>query len=95
MATYAEVTVGLAEIAQRIQQNSKRLKSAEEQIAAAEADLKAMRTAYQPAVDAVNAGLLADATDRAWLVAKAQLDKLTVEFVALEAEAKSMKEALA
>jgi|CXWL01.1.fsa_nt_gi chromosome segregation ATPase len=91
--TYSERKVALDEIAARIRANDKRLREARNQLAAAEADLTNMQTAYAAIVQDINADAAANLTDGAHQAQKADKDKLVAECQALKTRAANLKAA--
>ena len=94
-ATYSQALTALDEIAQRIQQDTKRLDGATAAITQAEADLTAMASNYTAIVAAIDAAVAANPTDVAYVNLQAAKDKLVAEFLVLKAVATGMKDALA
>lgn len=94
MATYTQTKATLDEIAQRSEQNRKRLDQARATIAAALSDLTAMQTAYSAFVTQLNTDAAANPDDQAWQLAKAEKDQLVTDFQALRIEANSLNTAI-
>lgn len=92
--TYTQAKATLDEIAQRSEQNRKRLQQARNQVATAEADLAAMATAYGPFVTDLDAAVTANPGDAAWQAAGAEKDQMVSDFNALKAQATAVKNAI-
>jgi hypothetical protein len=93
--TFAEAKQALSEVAERIVQNRKRLDGAKSTISQAEADLAAMTGAYGGVVAAIDAAVVADPTDTAFVNLKAEKGKLVAEFGSEKGRATAMKNAVA
>lgn len=94
MATYTQTKTTLDEIAQRSEQNRKRLEQAKATIAAALSDLTAMQTAYSGFVSQLNTDAAANPNDDAWQLARAEKDQLIADFQALRTEADNLNTAV-
>jgi len=90
MATFTETKATLDDIAARSEANRKRLESAKQLIATAQADLLAMPTAYGAFATQLNTDSAANATDSAWQTAKSEKDQMVADFQALKTRADSM-----
>lgn len=94
MATYTTTKATLDEIAQRSEQNRKRLEQARATIAAAVSDLTAMQSAYSGFATQLNTDAAANPANDAWQVAKAEKDQLVADFQALKNEADALNTAV-
>ena len=92
--TYTQAKATLDEIAQRSEQNRKRLEQARALVVSAEADLTAMGTAYATFVTELNAAATANPSDAAWQGAKAEKDQMAADFAALKTRASAVKNAI-
>ena len=95
MATFDECKTGLDSVSERIGQNRKRLAQAEAMIAQSEADLAAIPSGYADVIASIDAAVVADPEDTAWVNAKAAKDKLVAAFLTVKDTATAMKDALA
>lgn len=90
MATFTQTKATLDEIAERSEQNRKRLEQAKGLLTAAQADLAAMTTTYGAFVTQLNADAAAAPSDVAWETAKAEKDQLVPDFSDLQTRADGM-----
>ncbi len=95
MAKFTETKATLDDIAARSEANRKRLESAIQLIATAEADLAAMPTVYGAFVTQLNTDAAANPNDAAWTNAKAEKDQIVADFQALKTRATALATAVA
>lgn len=93
-STYSQILIATDEIASRINTNRGRIAQARALVNTAVADLGAMEGQYGPVVGDVDALALAEPANTASLVAKANMDKLVAEFVALKTDATTLQTAM-
>jgi len=95
MTTFTETRATLDDIAARSEANRKRLEQAKTLIAAAEADLGTMPTAYGAFVPQLDIDAAANPGDTAWQTALAEKDQMVSDFQALKARATALIVAVA
>ena len=92
--TFTEAKNALDEIAARETAASKRLDNAKADIAAALADLTAMATDYSTIIGDIDAAVVANPTNTAWLNAQAEKNQMVSDFQAAKARANTMNTAV-
>lgn len=92
--TYTQAKSTLDEIAERSEQNRKRLDTAKQIIDAAVADLNAMTSAYTAFVSDLNAAAAANPSNQAWQTAKLEKDQMVADFQALKTTAEALQGAV-
>ncbi len=86
MATTSEVKAGLDDIAKSIRTERQAMKNAKARILVGESNLNSIPTTFSDILDTIN-GYSKDTTDSFEILCKAELAKLTTEFLALKSDA--------